>query len=70
VLADVSLPGRKGRATAWAPDWDYRRLHDELGHGRLSLPFPTDTDPPAVAFTVPNTTPQLGQHNTATQEAV
>jgi hypothetical protein len=68
VLAEAPIPGKRGKATAWAPDWDYRRLHDELGHGRLSLPFPTDDDAPEVRYTVPNTIPQLGQHNTATQE--
>ena len=68
VLADATLPGRKGRATAWAVGWDYRRLHDELGSGRLALPFPAEDEAPKVAYTVPNTTPQLSQHNTTTQK--
>jgi hypothetical protein len=67
VLAETTIPGKKGRATAWAPDWNYRRLHDELGHGRLTLPFPADDPAPEVRFTVPNTTPQDGQHNTTPQ---
>jgi hypothetical protein len=70
VLAEVSIPGKKGNKTAWAPEWGYPRLHDELGHGRLALPFPTEGDAPKVAFTVPNTTPQNGQHNTATQKGL
>ena len=77
VLAVIPLPGEKGKATGWAPEWGYTRLHDELGHGPLALPFPTDTDAPKVAYTVPNTTPQTGptQHGntkramTATNEA-
>ena len=67
VLAEVGIPGQRGRATAWAPEWNYRRLHDDLGHGRLVLPFPADDPAPEVRYTVPNTTPQIGQHNTATQ---
>lgn len=59
VLADITLPGKKGRATAWAPEWDFARLTEELSSGKLALPFPTQDDPPKVAFAVPNTTPQL-----------
>jgi hypothetical protein len=66
VLADVPIPGQKGRATAWAPDWNYRRLFDDLGHARLSLPFPAEEDPPKVAFTVPNMTTELAQHDKTT----
>jgi hypothetical protein len=68
VLAELPIPGQKGRATAWAPDWNYRRLHDDLGHGRLTLPYPADSPAPEVRYTVPNTTPQIGQHNTATHK--
>lgn len=70
VLAEVTIPGRKGKATGWAPEWGYLPFHDALGHGRLALPFPPDDPAPKVRYTVPNTTPQDGQHNTATQESV
>lgn len=68
VLAEMTVPGKRGKVTTWAPDWDYRRLADDLGHGRLSLPFPTDAGAPAVRFTVPTTTPQMDPHTTATQK--
>jgi hypothetical protein len=70
VLADTALPGQKGRATAWAPGWDRRRLFDDLAHGRLVLPYPADTDPPAVAHTVPNMTTEVGQHDRTTQKGI
>ena len=69
VLAETTQPGSKGRATAWAGEWDYRALFDALGHGRLALPYPTDDPAPEVRYTVPNTTPQDSLHNTATQKA-
>jgi hypothetical protein len=69
VLAEVAIDGRKGKATAWAPNWNYLAFHDALGHGQLALPFPSDTAAPKVRYTVPNTTPRDGQHNTATQES-
>ncbi len=53
VLAEVTKPGQRGRVTAWAEGWDYRRLAHELTYGPLALPFPDGTDPPKVAFTVP-----------------
>ena len=67
VLVDAPIPGQKGRTTTWADDWNYRRLFDDLGHGRLALPFPADDDPPKVAFTVPNMTTQLAQPDKTTQ---
>jgi hypothetical protein len=70
VLAEVSTPGEKGKKTGWAADWNYQRLHDELGHGPLTLAYPADDPAPEVRFTVPNTTPQQAQHNTTTQKIV
>ncbi len=67
VLADVTLPGKRGRGTAWAPGWDYRRLADELSSGKLALPFPAGDAPPAVAFTVPTQHHDSTQHERATQ---
>ncbi len=65
VLAEVTLPGKKGRGTAWAPDWNYARLSDELP--RLALPYPTGDDPPNVAFAVPTQHHSQPQHNTPTE---
>jgi hypothetical protein len=67
ILAERAAPGGRGRVTAWADGWDFRRLADGLAKGGDVLPFPTDTDPPAIAFTVVNTTPQVTQFNTPTQ---
>ncbi len=67
VLAERALPGRKGRATAWAPGWNYRRLADELSSGSLALPYPAGDDPPAVAFAVPTQHNNSTQHGRATQ---
>ncbi len=53
VLAEVRRDGQKGRVTAWAEGWDYRRLAHELTYGPLTLPFPEQADPPKVAYTVP-----------------
>ena len=52
ILAERALPGRRGRATAWADDWSYARLADALAHGGLALEFPA-ADPPQVAAAVP-----------------
>lgn len=66
VLADITPPGAKGKATGWAPQRNYRWLHDELGAGRLALPFPVGENPPKVAFAVPtqhhNTPEATRQH--------
>lgn len=53
ALDEVRRDGQKGRVTAWADGWDYRRFADELDSGRLELPFPEKGDPPKVAFAVP-----------------
>jgi hypothetical protein len=66
VLADAALPGKKGRATAWADGWGYARLSDELP--RLALPFPAGADAPKVAFAVPTQHHMTTQHESATQE--
>jgi hypothetical protein len=67
ILEDRTVPGIRGRVTAWADGWDFRRLEDELRRGDV-LPFPTDADPPAVAQTPIPTTPQPTQHTTTPQE--
>lgn len=53
VLAEVAMDGKRGRTTAWAESWSFARLADELGDGRLALPFPAHDEAPKVAFAVP-----------------
>lgn len=67
VLAEVTIPGKKGKATAWAGGWDYRRLTDDLSTGRLALPFPAGDVAPKVAFAVPTQHQNSTQHESATQ---
>jgi hypothetical protein len=69
ILEDRAVPGLRGRVTAWVDGWDFRRLADALGQPGQPLPFPTDSDPPEIAGTVPNTTPRPPQHNTTPQES-
>lgn len=54
ILTEGTVPGKKGVRTIWADGWNYKRLHDDLAHGRVKLPvWPVDLPIPKVAFAVP-----------------
>lgn len=53
VLAEVPVPGQKGKVTTWADPWDFRTFCEELGGLQPPLTFPTDEDAPEVRLAVP-----------------